>query len=106
MAKNLKYKTGDTIIIKVNSKDYQTIIDNDGVQRFMYSNKAVWLIFKNMTDSSNRKIRRNLITDFEKGVLTSYQLFDIFTNFEYTVGGLLEMNMFEDFRIKNPYYQN
>lgn len=91
-----KTKPGEVIVVKIGGKPFETIIDNDGVQRFKV-NKLFDRLYK-----SGRIDLNQLAIDYQRGLFTQEEYLHFYLGLGYSVSGFSELSFFEDLEIDNP----
>ena len=92
-------KYGDEIIVKVGGKEYKTIVDEEGVQRFP-ENKLLCYMSDEMIDLNKLAIA------FQRGTFTQDEYLQFYMGIGYSVCGLSELSFFEDLEIENPLWED
>ncbi len=95
-----KYKPKDEIIVKVGEKEYSTIIDERGVQRFKKNSCLEFLQEKGFIDLNNLAIA------FCEGSFDQRDYLEFNMMLGYSVCGIAEFECFEDMEIENPVWEN
>ena len=80
--------------IKINEKVYETLIDNEGTERFKPNN----LLFK-IQISLDIQISE-LVKLFDLESITLMDLLDYYTGIGYSVSGVEELSFFEDYEFE------
>jgi hypothetical protein len=105
---------GDKITIRVNGKPVETVIDEQGVQRFRQNSVLDYLFQEHMKlfDSSNPQDRERaegygldlnkLAVDYHKGKFTKDDYGEIMMMLGYSVSGFCDLSAFQDWEIENP----
>ncbi len=89
-------KPGDVITVMVGGKEYETIVDQYGFQRFR-TNK----LFCHLVDSQAVDLC-DLIGAFHNGEFTQEEYLLFIMGLGYSVCGLSELPQFVDLEIENP----
>ena len=89
-------KKGDVITVKVGGKPYQTVIDDEGTQRFQVNK-----LFRHLQGSCRIDLNQ-LGIDYANGLFTQEEYLHFYMGIGYSVSGLSELSMFEDLEIENP----
>lgn len=95
--KSIKLKIGQKITVKVGGKEYLTIIDKNGTQRFK-ENK----LLRHLVDSE--MIDLNKLADHyqNKKCFTKREYAEFYMQIGYSVCGFSELSLFESYNIENP----
>jgi hypothetical protein len=107
-------KPGDVIIVQIEGKDYKTVIDNRGVQRFP-GNSVLQYMFDHNTDGeksmqigSNGYIKHDSMLNlntlslaFAHGKFDKREYMEIVMP-GYSVSGFCDLSQFQDWHIMNP----
>lgn len=95
----MKYNTDDIITIKVDNHLYGTIIDNNGIQRFIANDVLVYLL-----SNSPTAILNDIALEYQYGKITkqSYQEFHMLIG--YSVCGF--QDLWPDVNIENPMWDS
>lgn len=94
----MKHNTGDIITIKVDNRLYSTIIDDNGIQRFIANNVLVYLL-----SNSPAVILNDIALEYQYGKITkqSYQEFHMLIG--YSVCGF--QDLWPDANIENSAWE-
>lgn len=94
----MKFITGDTITIKVDNRLYNTIIDANGIQRFIANDALVYLL-----NNSPAAILNDIALEYQYGNITkqAYQEFHMLTG--YSLCGF--QDLWPDVNIENPMWE-
>ena len=103
-----KYIVGDRITVKVGDRTFDTIIDNEGVQRFI-ANGVVRLIVDKMEKDygwSGEPFNLNTLAQlYYHDKFTQDDYLTFYTMMGYSVCGLAELSFFQDLEIENPVWE-
>lgn len=95
-----KYNSGDVVIVKVDGREYKTMIDEQGVQRFEAN-----ALLKHLCDSGQVDLNR-LTIDYQAGCFPREDYLRFYIGIGYSVCGLLDISDFEDLHIANPLFDD
>ncbi len=93
-------KPGDIIVVKVGGKEYETIIDDNGVQRFR-ENTALRALVNASRDAGGVSLNE-LAVMYARGGITQRDYAEFNMMLGYSVCGFADLSPFEDMRIENP----
>lgn len=107
----MDFKPGDHFTVKVGDWEYDTVIDDRGVQRFV-ANEAVSL----MVDGSTRDYSRpfayspsvtlnEIGVAFYEGKIPMKDMIDFHTAMGYSVGGFADLSYWDGIEIINPLWE-
>jgi len=91
-----KLPTGTIIKVRVNGKEYDTVIDENGTQRFIKNN-----LIRHLTDSKAVDLNK-LCLDYQRGKFLEQEYAEFNMGLGYSVSGFCEISSFEDGTILNP----
>lgn len=91
----MEFKTGDEIIVKVAGKEYKTIIDEHGIQRFE-TNSLIRHLYDNGIFDLNQ-----LCIDYQHGKFNQIDYAEFNMQTGYSVCGFAELSSFQDMKIEN-----
>jgi hypothetical protein len=96
-------KPGDIIIVKVGGKEYETIIDDNGTQRFR-QNTALRAL---LDAATSKGVDLNLLASMYHGgeVITQRDYAEFNMMLGYSVSGFSELSFFYDMEIENPLWE-
>ncbi len=94
-----KPKPGTVIPVKVGKRIFKTVIDQDGVQRFI-RNTVIWHLWDTQQIDLNR-----LAEDYDGKHITLDDLLTFYTELGYWVEGLAELSYFQHLKIENPLWK-
>jgi len=86
-----------TVEVKINGVPYDTIIDNQGVQRFQKNNLYGYLINSGMVDLNE------LSCAYQNGSFTREEYMEFYRGIGYSVSGFCDI--FDDVEIENPLWE-
>lgn len=91
------------IIVTIAGKEFETFIDERGVQRFC-GNPVIRRIMDSpsVSDSMGRLSLNTLNQDFHNGMFSTEAWLDFMTSFGYSVGGLTGLSYFQHLKVENP----
>ena len=96
----MKYKKGQKIPIKVGGKEYMTVIDSHGTQRFI-ANK----LLQHLSDTGQIDLNK-LSVDYQNKVgFTKREYAEFNMQIGYSVAGFSELHLFQDYKIENPLWE-
>lgn len=81
----MKIKPGDSVKIKINGREFETIIDENGTQRFPNNN-----LVRHLVDSKQIDLN-NLCIDYQKGKFTLEEYQEFYRGLGYYVCGFDEI---------------
>ena len=88
------------IIIKIAGKEFQTFMDELGVQRFC--GNSVITRMMDSTDSNTKFNLNTLVTEYYNGDYSPEDWLDFMTSFGYSVSGLMGWSEFQHLPVENP----
>jgi hypothetical protein len=97
----LKPKPGDVITVKVGGKEYDTVIDEQGVQRFKENGVLKYLFDRGALDLN--EIARIYHT---KKPFSQRDYAELNMMLGYSVSGWCDLSAFQDMDVKNPLWEN
>lgn len=91
------------IPVKIAGKEFQTFIDERGVQRFC-GNSVITRIMDSrpLSDSHGELSLNTLSVDFHNGMFSTEDWLDFMTSFGYSVDGLMGLTVFQHLPVENP----
>jgi hypothetical protein len=91
------------ITVKIGEKEFQTFIDEQGVQRFC-GNSVITKIMDSppLSDSHGILSLNTLVVNYLNGEFSSEDWLDFMTSFGYSVYGLCSLNAFTYLPVENP----
>lgn len=91
------------IPVKIAGKEFQTFLDERGVQRFC-GNAVIRRMIDSptMRDSHGPLSLNTLSEDFHRGMFSTEDWLDFMTSFGYSVSGLMGYSEFQHLPIENP----
>ena len=114
-----EYEIGDHIPVKVNGREYMTVIDEHGVQRFV-ANPIVAAFVHASGDAYNKWQQENPVAtrdwskapfslndiDYRPGkTYTLDELIEFSTLHGYSVSGMCDLSFMEDVTVENPLWE-
>jgi hypothetical protein len=91
-----QWKPGDVVVVRVGGKDYETIFDENGVQRFRKNGVLTHLV-------KIRSIELNQIAlMFGRGSFSQRDFAEFNMALGYSVSGFADLSHFKDMEIENP----
>lgn len=90
------WKPGDVVTVKVGGKEYETIFDENGVQRFR-SNTVIDFLFE-----TRRLDLNQLEMDYRNGKFDKRDYAEVKMALGYSVSGFADLSAFQDWDIENP----
>lgn len=87
------------VTIKVNGKEYVTVFDDEGVQRF-----KVNTLFRYLTGSTIVDYR-HLSFAYQQGEFTQEEYLHFLMGVGWSVSGLFDLDAFKDLPIENPVWK-
>lgn len=94
-----QWKVGDVIVVKVGGKEYETIIDEDNVQRFR-RDTVIYHLYKTGQIDLNR-----LSVDYRRGHFDKRDYAELNMATGYSVCGFADLSAFQDMEIENPVWE-
>ena len=92
------------IPVKIGEKEYQTFIDQRGVQRFCGNSVITYMMSQ---DSGSGKFSLNtLIVEYYNGKFSSEDWLDFMTSYGYSVSGLCSLTEFTYLPVENPVWEH
>lgn len=111
---DVRVKLGEHYTVKVGDWEYDTVIDEYGVQRFV-GNEAIRLMIDGSTDDFERSLAskgpqpsftlNDLAIAFYNGNVPLKDMADFYTGMQYSVSGFCDLSYFEDLEIINPLWK-
>lgn len=96
-----KFKKGQKITVKVGGKEYLTVIDKQGTQRFIANKLMRHLVDAKMVDLNQ------LSSDYQnKKGFTKREYAEFNMQLGYSVCGFAELSLFQSYDIENPVWDN
>jgi hypothetical protein len=110
-----EYKTGDEIIVTIGSREFTTVIDKHGTQRFKKNT-----VINAWVDASGKEFEKWLRTDrttpepfnlnvlgleYLRGEHTLDDMLTFYTSIGYSVSGFSDLSFFDDLDIRNPIWE-
>lgn len=92
------------IPVKVGGREFQTFIDEQGVQRFCSNSVITHLMSSNARDGILSL--NNLSLEYDSGKFSSDDWLDFMTSFGYSVTGLLDWEEFTHLPVENPLWED
>lgn len=94
------------ITVKIGEKEFQTFIDEHGVQRFC-GNSVITKLMDSppLNDSMGILSLNTLAIDYHNGHFSSEDWLDFMTSFGYSVSGLCSLNAFTFLPVWNPVWE-
>ena len=89
-------KKEDVITVKVGGKSYQTVIDDEGTQRFLVNK-----LFRHLHGSCRIDLNQ-LVIDYSNGLFTQEEYLHFCMGIGYSVSGLSRLPQFENLEFENP----
>ena len=86
---------GEIVIIKIGGKEYNTIIDSEGVQRFP-TNK----LFRHLVDEGMVNLN-SLAVAYTRGLFSQEEFMMFCMGLGYSVSGFSDLSFFEELEIEN-----
>ena len=95
------------IPVKIAGKEYQTFLDERGVQRFCGNSVIKRIMSSPTVSNSHGELSLNtLVVDYQNGMFSSEDWLDFMTSFGYSVSGLLGWTEFQHLPVENPLWQD
>ena len=118
----MKHKPGDKIMVKVGGQEYETIIDEYGVQRFI-ANGVMKVLQQNFFDEWDKYCKtglqmfignehlepmgyNKLAVMYIQGAFSQRDYLEFYMSTGSSVSLIAEMSFFEDLEIENPLWEN
>lgn len=95
----MDFKPGDKFTVTIGSKQVETTIDPDGVQRFPYNPIYGDLWDKRLIDLNAMAI------NYQSGRIKFEDYLDFYLNFGYSVCSFADLSSFQHLEIKNPLWE-
>jgi hypothetical protein len=92
----MNFKPGDVIKVKVGGVEYETVIDDRGVQRFRRNE-----LFCHLHDSGKVDLNK-LAIDYHNGKFGKREYAEFNMGLGYSVCGFADLSSFQDWEIENP----
>ena len=91
------------VTVKIGEKEFQTFLDERGVQRFC-GNSVIRRLMDSpvLSDSMGALSLNTLSVDFHNGMFSTEDWLDFMTSFGYSVDGLMGWSEFQHLPIENP----
>ena len=93
-----KPQPGDKILIKIGDREYITVIDEDGRQKFPENRIVLWL----QVMLQDKAGMNEIVGMYRLNMFTLDELMHFYMDIGYTVEGFRELSFFEDLKIENP----
>jgi len=87
------------IKIKISGKEYNTIIDEKGIQRFIKNNLICFLVDSGKIDLNHLRI------DFNDNKFSKIEYAKFYMDLGYSVSGFAELDLFLNWKIENPLWE-
>lgn len=105
-AKQVWEDNAPRITVKVGEKEFQTFIDEHGVQRFCGNSVITKLMHSPPLNDSHGILSLNtLAIDYHNGKFSSEDWLDFMTSFGYSVSGLCSLSAFTYLPVWNPLWE-
>jgi hypothetical protein len=91
----MEFKPGEKVMIKINGREIETVIDPGGIQRLPCNRALAMLCYRKYTD---------LHTWLGEGRVSEEEVREIYQNIGYSVRGYAKV--FEKDNIENPVWEN
>ncbi len=79
------YQKGDTIKVKINGREYETVIGDDNIQRFKVNKLFRDLVF-------TKKVNLNQLgNDFQRGIFTLQEYMEFYMGLGYSICSFKEI---------------
>lgn len=91
------------IPVKIAGKEFQTFLDERGTQRFCGNAVITRMMDSRVLSDSHGELSLNTLSlDFHKGMFSTEDWLDFMTSFGYSVGGLMDLSVFQHLPVENP----
>lgn len=93
----------EKIPVIINGREFQTFLDEGGVQRFVGNS-----VINRMIDSMGSRDKMSLNTlaiDFHSGMFSNDEWLDFYTSTNYSVSGFMGLSDFSYLEIQNPLWE-
>ena len=95
-AAQIQERDAETIIIKINGREFKTYLDARGVQRFRRNSLIEYIV------DNGGYLLNDLSIKYQNGQFTDDEFLDFYTSFGYSVGGFCDLSLFSHYTIENP----
>jgi DNA-directed RNA polymerase subunit N (RpoN/RPB10) len=106
-AKQAWEDNAERIPVKIAGREFQTFMDEHGVQRFCGNAVIRRMLDSRVLSNSHGELSLNTLTiDFHTGMFSTEDWLDFMTSFGYSVSGLTGLSYFQHLPVENPLWED
>lgn len=111
----MKYNPGDHVIVTINNQLYDTVIEENGVQRFVGNKIVEKYVLENIVRADRQRMAgkpmdlydlNELELDFRNNLFTLDEMIQFSALHRYSVAGLCDLDFMENVEIYNPLWED